>query len=221
MISLNDVTKKLDEFKAYCVTEKPEYKTKYAEIMQPLYDSVETYFNTVPDGMKSALENYVHETFCDTFSRGVKYEKPIEADLPTDFPEGYNDVRTCFYAFESLMGTTPASFFDAWVSSVPAAATGGTSEPTSNALIDEWIPEIEAAPSEDVKRVKAVSSWCANSAGSCNMINLLEDQGLLIDAPDTKEVAKKIYLDRGLLEVIQVKGYPVYVPTYIRGNDGG
>lgn len=221
MISLDDVTKKLDEFKSYSVAENPEFEIEYSDLMQPLYDAVEFYFSTIPEGMKSALENYVHETYCDTFSRGVKYENPIDANLPTDFPDGYNDIRTCFYAFESLMSTTPEEFFDAWVSSTPSAPTVGESEPTSNPLIEDWIAEIESAPNEDVSRVKAVSAWCANAAGSYNMINLLEDQGLLIEAPETKDVAQKIYIDRGLLEVITSRDYPVYIPTYLRSNDGG
>lgn len=220
MITKEEVLAKLDQFKAYSIEQEPSNEESYTELMAPLYEAVNTYFSTTPSGMIEALENYVHQTYCDISVRSIKYETPIEVNYPTDYPEGYNDIRTCFYTFP-LMETTQEDFFNAWVEGTPTEPTAVEPPPStpsivSNSLIDQWLPEIQSAPTNDVARVKSVNEWCANTAGTGNMINLLEDQGRILDSKGTQEIAQIIYIDHHLLEVIRTKGFQVYVPSYIK-----
>ena len=222
MISKETVVSKLDEFKAYSIKQKPNFEAQYKALMVPLYSAVETYFSTEPNGMKEALENYVHQSYCDTFTRNVKYEKPVPVDYPTDYPTGYDDIRLCFYTFP-LLKTTKEQFHAAWVEDVPETPTAdgggstGTPKPLNNTLIDKWLLEVTAAPEDDVKRVKTLNDWFINAGGTGNMVNLLEDQGVIISAPDTQKTARLIYIEHHLLEVIKARNFNVYVPTYLKG----
>lgn len=222
MITKETVISKLDEFKAYSIKQKPNFETQYTALMQPLYSAVNTYFNTEPKGIKEALENYVHQSYCDTFTRNVVYEKPVSVDLPTDYPTGYDDIRLCFYTFP-LLEITKEAFHGAWVEGVPeqpkadGGGSTGTPEPLNNTLIDQWLPEVTNAPNDDVKRVKTLNDWFINAGGSVNMVNLLEDQGVIVSAPDTQKTARLIYIEHHLLEVIKTRNFNVYIPTYLKG----
>lgn len=218
MITQNEVLTKLQEYLAYSKKQKPEFEAEYTALISPLITAVETYFKTVPNGMISELEKYVHQAYCDVFNRQLEYEKAVPVDFPTDYPTGFDDVRLCFYQF-SWVSTTPEEFFNAWVEEAPE--TGGTGVPTppkpvSNTLIDAWLPEITSAPNEDLKRVKALNTWLDASFGQFNTVNLLEDQGKVLNVPTTQDIARMIYIDRHLLEVIEARGFKVYVPTYLR-----
>lgn len=222
MITSNEVLTKLQTFLDYSKSQKPEFEAQYTALMNPLIDAVNTYFSTEPKGMKEALENYVHQSFCDTFTRKVKYENPVSVDLPTDYPTGYDDIRLCFYTFP-LLQVTPEVFHAAWVEGVPETPTAdgggttGTPEPLNNTLLDQWLPEVTKAPTDDVERVKTLNDWFINAGGSVNMVNLLEDQGVIISAPDTQETARLIYIEHHLLEVIKTRNFNVYIPTYLKG----
>ena len=222
MYSKEEVTAKLDEYKTYSIQQKPNYESQYTSLMAPLYAAVETYFSTVPDGMIDQINLFVHEAYCDTWNRAAKWENEFPVDRPTDVPAGVSDFRENFYKFD-WMETTPAAFFAAWVEGTPEGGESGGEggivappEPICNSLIDSWVPEVTAAPDQDLANVKASTQWCASSSGSGMLVNLLEDQGRLEEYKTTREIAEDIYIDRGLFEVIQFKGYDVYIPSYLQ-----
>lgn len=224
MIAKTEVVSKLDELKAYSVQQKPNFETQYTTLMAPLYSSVNSYFDTKPDGIKDLLEEYVFQKYCDICNRGMVWENPVENEMPTDYPVGYSDARECFYTFESIMSATPEAFFAAWVEGVPTppegesggGATPATPEPLSNSLLDVWTPEVQSAPTDDLGRIQTVIDWCASAASSGNMINLLEDQGRVLESKGQKEIAQMIYIDQALLEVNIIRDFGVYVPTYLK-----
>lgn len=222
MIAKTEVLNQINALLNYSITQKPQYQSQYTALTQPLLTAVDTYFDTVPEGMIEALENYVFQTYCDIHSRSIVYEYPVEgASFPTDYPEGYNDIRLCFYQFP-LLNVTPEQFDSTWVIGVPEGeddSEGGSTqapEPISNTYIDLWTAEITAAPKTDVDNIKAVNEWCETNAGSLNLIHLLEDQGRILQSSGTQSVANTIYNEHHLLEVLQSRGYNVYIPTYLK-----
>lgn len=222
MITKTEVLNKINTLLSYSIQQSPQYQSQYTALTQPLLTAVNTYFDTVPDGMIKALENYVFQTYCDIFSRSIVYEYPIEgASLPTDYPVGYNDIRLCFYTFESLMNCTNEQFDNSWVIGTPEGEGDSevtpTPEPISNAYIDTWTAEVNSAPQDDVNRIKAVNTWCENNADSMGLINLLEDQGRLLKSTGTQSIANTIYNEHGLLDVLNTRGYEIYIPAYLRG----
>lgn len=223
MISENDVLTKIQSYLDYSIQQKPEYESEYTNLMAPLISAVQKYFATIPQGIENIIELYIHEAYCDTWNKNAKWEKEYPIESVSNAPEGVSDFRKNYYAFD-WMETTEESFFAAWVMGTPSTGEGGESgggtatkpKPISNTLIDAWIPEIEAAPNQDLANVTACKDFCANSNGSGMLISLLEDQGKLKSYKDREEIANDIYITRKLLEVIQDKGYSIYIPSYIK-----
>lgn len=222
MLTQTEIIAKLDTLKSYSIAQKPQFEQYYIALMQPVYTAVNTYFSTIPEGMIEALENYVFQTYCDIHTRSIVYENPVEgASLPTDYPTGYNDIRDCFYQFEWVNEITPEAFFNAWVEGIPTdpetQLPTGENQPLSNPYLTQWASEISTAHAPEVEAVVNVNTWCETNAGSLNLINLLEDQGRILQSSGTKQVANKIYNEHGLLDVLNTRGYSVYIPTYLRG----
>lgn len=219
MISENDVLTKLQSYLDYSIQQKPEYESEYTELMSPLISAVQTYFTTIPNGIENVIALYVHEAYCVIWNQNAKWEKEYDSGSVSSEPAGVTDFRKNYYAFD-WMETTAESFFAAWVMGTPdeggGSEGGGTAKPVSNSLIDAWTHEIEAAPNQDLAKVTACKDWCASGNGSGMLISLLEDQGKLESYKDREEIANEIYIVRSLLEVIQAKGYNVYIPSYLR-----
>lgn len=222
MITQTEIIAKLDELKAYSIAQKPQFANYYTSLMQPIYTAVNTYFNTIPEGMIDALENYVFQTYCDIHSRSIQYEFPVDgAQFPTNYPTGYNDIRECFYKFDWVNGISPQAFFNVWVEGVPTDPETqlpmGELQPLSNPYLTQWESDITTAHPKEVEAVVSVNTWCETNAGSLNLIHLLEDQGRILNSKGTKEVANTIYNEHGLMDVLNSRGYNVYIPTYLRG----
>lgn len=222
MLTQTEIIAKLDTLKTYSIAQKPQFEQYYIALMQPVYTAINTYFSTIPEGMIEALENYVFQTYCDIHTRSIVYENPVEgASLPTDYPTGYNDIRDCFYQFEWVNEITPEAFFNAWVEGIPVdpetQLPTGENQPLSNSYLTQWASEISTAHAPEVEAVVNVNAWCETNAGSLNLINLLEDQGRILQSSGTQQVANKIYNEHGLLDVLNTRGYSVYIPTYLRG----
>ena len=223
MLTQTEIIAKLDTLKTYSITQKPQFEQYYIALMQPVYTAVNTYFSTIPEGMIEALENYVFQTYCDIHTRSIVYENPVEgASLPTDYPTGYNDIRDCFYQFDWVNEITPETFFNAWVEGIPVDPEThlptGENQPLSNPYLTQWASEISTAHAPEVEAVVSVNTWCETNASSLNLINLLEDQGRILQSSGTQQVANKIYNEHGLLDVLNTRGYSVYIPTYLRGQ---
>ena len=222
MLTQTEIIAKLDTLKTYSIAQKPQFEQYYIALMQPVYTAVNTYFSTIPEGMIEALENYVFQTYCDIHTRSIVYEHPVEgASLPTNYPTGYNDIRDCFYQFDWVNEITPETFFNAWVEGIPTdpetQLPTGENQPLSNPYLTQWASEISTAHASEVEAVVGVNAWCETNASSLNLINLLEDQGRILQSSGMQQVANTIYNEHGLLDVLNTRGYNVYIPTYLRG----
>ena len=48
-----------------------------------------------------------------------------------------------------------------------------------------------------------------------DMVSLLEDEGAILQSPNRQEIAKSIYLEKGMLDIIETRGFEVYIPSYV------
>ncbi len=213
-----EVNAKIAELKTYSVAQDPAT----ADLFTPLETAVQKYF-AAGTNLSGPLRDVVKYMYNDIARRTTVYETDWPDNLPTDYPDGYNDVRSCLYDFTELMTVDNATFFAAFVYETPAAAEGGgTAEPVpvSNGYLTDWAADITAATTGDAGKISALAEWCKNSEGNCDLIDLLEDRGKVLSQKSREEIAADIYIDRGVLEIIQVRGVDVYVPTYLaEGGD--
>lgn len=219
MITKAQVLEILDRFKAYSAAQEAKYESYFTSLMSPLYSAVETYFSTKHPEMEGKLKELVHNMYCDLLERNTQNEFNYGDPLPTDYPETYNDIRKCFYQFP-LQNTSDAEFYGAWVFGIPTDEMGmpiGTEEiPLSNSLVSSWTGQISTAKQTEFDDVVTLLDWIQNASSTNDMVNLLEDTGLVVSSPSMQDVAKSIYLDKHLLEVIKTLNLNVYIPTYLR-----
>ena len=218
LYSQTEVSAKITALKAYSAAQDP----LTADLFTPLETAVTAYFNA-SGNLAAPLRDVVKYMYNDIARRTTVYETDWPDNLPTDYPAGYNDVRGCIYDFTELMTVDNATFFAAFVYETPTApADGGAAEPVpvSNDYLTDWEADITAATTADINEVAALAEWCKNSEGNCDLIDLLEDRGKVLSQKSREEIAADIYIDRGVLEIIQVRGVDVYVPTYLaEGGD--
>ena len=216
IIRESDVLNKLDELKKYSVAVDPATEVLFV----PMYEAVNAYFNGDDTQMVVALEDVVKYMYNDISRRTTVHENEFPMGLPTNYPDGYDDITKCFYGFTELLTISESSFFDAFIYGIPEGDTGegtATEVPQSNSYLEKWTTEITAAITGDLQKIIALAEWCKNSGGSCDLICLLENRGRAVYQLTVKEIAKMIYVDRKLNEVIQHKNLKVYMPTYLKG----
>ena len=221
MISEADVKAKLKELLDYSMSQNDGYREFYPDLMAPLETAVSEYFSTPNPSMPKALKDCVFYLFCDMFRRDFVREKKFGRPYPTDFPETYSDVRKCFYTFP-IMSVTPQDFYKAWVIGIPEGGDGESgggvppqSQPISNPHIDAEIEGLSTAPADDLTAVNSLSSWCQDASMDSDMVSLLEDEGAILQSPNRQEIAKSIYLEKGMLDIIETRGFEVYIPSYV------
>lgn len=218
MYTQAEVNTKITALKTYSVAQDPAT----ADLFTPLETSVQEYF-AANANISGPLRDVVKYMYNDIARRTTVYETDWSDNLPTNYPAGYNDVRTCLYDFAELMTVDNATFFAAFVYETPTATAGSTAEPVpvSNDYLTEWAADITTATTGDAGKILALAEWCKNSEGNCDLIDLLEDRGKVLSQKSREEIAADIYIDRGVLEIIQVRGLDVYIPTYLTTEGGG
>lgn len=222
MYTNDQVLAKLNEFLSFSIEQESQYSSQFTALMQPAIGAINSYFSTDRSEFKKPLDDLGLFLHNELWQRGAKWDSNFDMGLGTNPPESYNDLRKLFYQFP-LMQVTPEAFHAAWVIGVPEGAEGesgggvATPEPISNSLIDAWVAEITAAPSEELKAIDSLGTWLETSMSQSGSVMLWEETGTLLEAPDTKDIAQVIFVDRGLLEAVNVLGLPVYIPTYLRG----
>lgn len=218
MYGKTDVTNKLAELKAYSITEEPLTESLFT----PIESAVQAYFNAVV-GTAGAFRDVVKYMYNDIFRRTTAYENEFPLNLPTNYPAGYGDIRTCFYNFAMLMEIDNETFYSGFVFESQSAGTGGTGGatvvvPVRNTYLDTWTAAITNAATSNPASVSVLAEWCKNSEGDSDLVDLLEDRGIIIEQKSREEITKIIYNERGLLEVIQTLGISVYIPTLLQNT---
>ena len=217
MYTQAEINAKIAELKTYSVAQDPAT----ADLFTPLETAVQKYF-AAGTNLSGPLRDVVKYMYNDIARRTTVYETDWPDNLPTDYPDGYNDVRSCLYDFTGLMTVDNATFFAAFVYETPTAAAGGTAEPVpvSNDYLTEWTADITTATTSDAGKISALAEWCKNSEGNCDLIDLLEDRGKVLAQKSREEIAADIYISRGVLEIIRARGLDVYIPTYLAEGGG-
>ena len=146
MYTQAEVNTKITALKTYSVAQDPAT----ADLFTPLETSVQEYF-AANANISGPLRNVVKYMYNDIARRTTVYETDWSDNLPTNYPAGYNDVRTCLYDFAELMTVDNATFFAAFVYETPTATAGSTAEPVpvSNDYLTEWAADITTATTGD------------------------------------------------------------------------
>lgn len=224
LVEKSAVTQKLNGLLVYSKSQDAKNAGAIEALFSPVLVAVNSYFDSANPALSSALNDVVQYMYFDINRRTTKYENEFDDNLPTNYPTGYADVTLCFHQFDGLLNVSNAAFFSAFVYEIQDTSGdgGGTTEPVpvSNAYLTQWTADITAAATGDAAKISALAEWCKNSEGNCDLIDLLEDRGKVLTQKSREEIAADIYIDRGVLEIINVRGVDVYVPTYlVEGGD--
>lgn len=181
-------------------------------LFTPLISAANTYYGD-KSAVGTALEDVVKYMYNDISRRTTVYEHQFDAQLPTNFPVGYEDIRACFANPEEVMTVSEETFYAAFVFG-PDPVTGVTG-PQSNSYIDSWTALLTSGVTDDLANVKTLADWCCNSGGSADVIDLVEDKGNEVFSLSREEIVSQIYIDKNLLAVIDVFRLSTYVPSYL------
>lgn len=205
MISKTVITNKIASLKAYSISQNATTVALFA----PLEAAVSAYFNSnvTVDKEVTDIIKYIYN---DIWRRNTVYTNTYPLNLPNNYPKGYNDVRDCFYQFPELLSIDNATFYSAFV----FETTGTETKATSNSKLDSWTTEILAARSTEKATLKALAEWCKNSEGNSDLVSLLEERGTIITELEMRQIAEIIYMDKGVLEIINALSLNVYIPSY-------
>lgn len=206
MYSESEINAKVAELKAYSA----EQDASTAVLFTPLETALSSYFSA--SDLTAALRDVVKYMYNDIQRRTTVYETEWPDNLPTDFPTGYYDLRGCFYDFSQLMTITNAAFYAGFVFST---SPEGGSAVSSNTYLDAWTAGITSAASSEASAASNVAAWCKDAGGNSDLIDLLEDRGTVVSSMSREEIAEEIYVNRGVLEIINSRGLDVYVPSYL------
>lgn len=211
MNTKSEINAKIAALKAYSIS----HEAGTEALFTPLEEAVATYFDADKGAVSAACEDVVKYMYNDISRRTTVFEHEFDMKLPTNYPAGYNDMTECFADFSEIMQITNADFYAAFVEGVDEDT--GIEGIQSNTYIDKWVEELEAAATDDVNKVQNLAEWCKNSGGSCDVINLLENKGNVVSQLTKDQIVNKIYVEKNLLNIIQLLGLSTYVPTSLRG----
>lgn len=210
MHSKEQIINRIDNFKSYAEIESTIMTANWDTVLQPLYNAVDNYFkdNNYSEDVNFLIQNM----YVDILRRCTKYENDNQFDfkLSTDYPLGYDDISVCFYDFSEIMNTSNKTILNSYVIDITTMSATST-------LVDGWITSITTANETDKANLNTLSEWCKNSGSGCDLVNLLENRGQLVEIKGTKEIATIIYHDRKLLDVIKQFNLTSYIPTYFKG----
>ena len=207
-----EIVSKIAALKAYSVARN----ASTAAVIAPLEAAAADYFDGGSAAVSAACEDVVKYMYNDIARRTTIYEHYFDANLPTEYPTGYDDVTECFADFSGIMAVSNAAFYAAFVSATDPET--GVSGIVSNTYVDTWVTMLTQAKTGDVAKLNTLAEWCKNSGGSSDVIDLLEDKGNEISSKSREEIAAIIYMDKKLLEVIYARGLSTYVPSYLQGG---
>ena len=237
MFNKQQVLEKIGALLAYTIAQIPtlsysetaHFEAKYVSLTSSMKSSVSAYFGANRSQFKKPLDDlglYLHN---DIWQRNAEWDVKFDMKFGTDYPKDYSDLTKLFYDFTWLMELTNEAFFNAWVYGVPETATATASdeggetlappEPLSNSYISRLVSDLSTAIADELKNIDNLGKWLETAMGDYGSVMLWEETGALLNAPKTTDIAKIVFIDRGLLEAIEILDLPVYIPSYLR-KDG-
>lgn len=244
MYAKQTILAKLDALLQYSISqiptldyeEKETFGTYYSSIVSSGASSVNGYYSVDRSNFKKPLNDLGLYLYNELWQRGAKWETEYDLGLRNDFPESYHDLRKLFYDFDWFMELTNEAFFNAWSYASPESEDPTMPPeppvPSGNSYISRLCSALilvatesetgeivsKSIIQEELENVDALATWLEQSMSESGCVSLWEDQGALMDAPETRPLAYQIFLDMGLREAIYTLNLPVYIPTYLRTN---
>ena len=212
MYRKTEVITQLNKFAEYSCAQNPKHASSYKSLMVQLISAVENYYSADRSAYKAPLNELQLAFYNDLMKRATVVTKPIDLQMGTDFPKGYDDLSELFYSFPWL-NTSVEAFHNAWVTE--SSPEGGSETVKKNTLIDSWTTEVGAANADELANIKKLFDWLASASSNAGMVMLWEDLGEVKYQPSSDEIARKLFIEKKLKEVIEVLGIPAYKPTYI------
>lgn len=225
----NEIIQKIDQLKSYSIQQKTsenpdnleECISLFSSLMQPLYSAVNAYFSADRSAFTKPMNLVAEQMRSMLWDELSKWEIPCPTPSASGAPASYNDLTELFYKF-GWITTTNDTFYNAWKYKVPESSGGTTTTeldpiPDGNPLIDSWVAEINSAVAKELKNVNDLNLFLENAICANSPYMLWEDTGNLESSPETKDLAKVIFVDRKFKFVCDKFNIPAYIPTYLRG----
>lgn len=186
-------------------------------LFTPVSTAVTIYFTQGKEKLTHDIQYTICQLMLDIQNRKTVYEhQNLLPAAPTDYPAGYEDVRTIFTAsgtIEAIMNIAPETFNKGYTYTAGAEKTAA---PISNSYLDEWKADIEAARDKELAGLTAISSFCESGSYNSGLASYFESIGKVVSSIGKDEMAERIYKTGGYKEIIQRFGLDVHIPTSVR-----
>lgn len=217
MITQQEIMTKINELIAYCEANGEPTGT-YAAFISVLNSPINNYFNTTSDELSDNVRDLIPKIYNDKLLRCTTYERPIGKPLPTDYPKGYMDLTVIFDgggAFSEIMAISPATFLDGFPVETASDEGGSSIIVLQNPIIEEWQSKVNNAHNTEIKGIETVMEFCERGGFGQALIYLFEDMGKMTKTKGKQDLAREIYVDMGVKEVIETFNLDIHVPTYL------
>lgn len=219
MFTKKQVLDKITELTNYC-KEHGEPTGDYEGYINLLIPPITNYFDKPPATLSENVTDLIPKLYNDLILRDTTYEHPIGKPPSTNYPEGYNDISSIFDGdgvFSEIMDMDAESFLQGFpVEESTDPTTGETSVAVQqNMCVTVWTIALVGAMSEDMAKMDAITKFCEQCAFGQELITIFEDRGKSTRTKDGQSLAREIYIEKGIKDVIETFGLDVHIPTYL------
>ena len=195
-------------------------KGSVAALFAPVRAAVADYFQPGDEKLTAAIQYTLHQFALDIMNRTTVYEhNELLPSPPQNFPDGYTDVTKLFTGggvFLELSKISVEKFNKGYQELDPL----GQLPPKSNTYLTAWAQQLKEARAAEVSALAGIASFCESGSYNVGLAMLFENLGGVVTSSGKEALAKKIYRDCGYLDVIQVFGLDVHIPSCIKEGHG-
>lgn len=222
MIVEQQIVNKVNELESYCAN-NGEPGGDYAGFVSTLRQAITTYYDSSSSNLCDNVQTLIAALYNDLSRRCTTYEKQIGDPLPTNHPKGYEDLTEIFDGngvFSEILNMDNEKFLNGFpVNTSVDEMTGASSTSVEiNPIITTWISTLNVAHEAEIAQLEALIKYCTDGATQTMLIALFEDRGKATRTKEVSDIAKEIYIDKKIQEVIQAYNLKIHVPTYLRSD---